>query len=236
MRDGWSAGSKEGALALMPGDVRAYLLDHPDFLADNDDILGTLIPPSCVHGVDKVEDFQRYMLVRLQDHFMAIKGEHDDLLDLMQEQMQRQNRLAGAVLSLMDAPDFPSFLEAASSDLALQMDHEASALFLEAPQGLETGAYGALTLVPVGFIEDLMKGRELILEEKKEEARALYGDKDDEVRSQALLRLSFSNLLPPALLALGHADPFYYATGLATEQIEFLGAMIERCFNKWLRI
>lgn len=236
MRDGYSAGSRGSALALMPGDVRAYLLDHPDFLADNDDILGALVPPSCVRGVDKVEDFQRYMLARLQDHFLAIKGEHDDLLDLMQEQMQRQNRLSSAVLNLMDAPDFQSFLQAASDDLALQMDHEASALFLEAPHGVESGVYGALTLVPVGFIESRMGGREIILEEKKNAEPALYGDNDVAVRSHALIRLSISNLLPPAMLALGHADPFYYATGLATEQIEFLGAVIERCFHKWLQI
>ncbi len=224
------------AAALMPGDVRDYLLDHPDFLVENDDLLGALVPPSSVRGVDKVEDFQRYMLARLQDHFMAIKGEHDDLLDLMQEQMQRQNRLADAVLDLLDAPDFEAFLSAASDKLALQMDHEASALFMEAPEGAAIGAYGALRLVPMGFVDTWMRGHEILLEEKKEPAAPLYGAADDQVRSHVLLRLSVSNLLPPALLALGHADPCYYATGLATEQIEFLGAIIERCFRKWLQI
>lgn len=235
MTSDYGQGGGNTATALMPGDVRDYLLEHPAFLSENDDLLASIVPPCPSHG-DKVEDFQRFMLARLQEHFQAIKGEHDDLLDLMQEQMQRQNRICEAALALWDAPDFGAFLQTATQDLALLLDHAATRLFMEAPSGLTPGSYGGLWLVEAGFVDGWLKGHEILLDEKPRDSLPLYGEDDGAVRSHALLRLSVCNVLPPLLLALGHGDPLYYATGLATEQVEFLGGVIERGFRKWLGI
>jgi hypothetical protein len=218
---------------LMPGDVRDYLLAHPDFLADHDDLLTRLVPPVRSRG-DKVEDFQRFMLARLQDNFLAIKDEHDGLLQLMQDHMQRQNRVNAAILSLLDAPDFASILRFIAEDMALVLDHAAVTLFMDSGDVLKEGDYGYLTVKPHGFIDAWLSGRDLILEEQGEAETSLFGKLAEEVRSRALLRLRFAPGLPDGLLAFGHSDPFYYSTGLATEQIECLGAIIERCVVKCL--
>ncbi|NTU76402.1 MAG: DUF484 family protein [Alphaproteobacteria bacterium] len=223
----------QSAAATMPGEVRDYLLEHPDFLSDNGDLLALLVPPTQRHG-DKVEDFQRYMLARLQDHFIAIKDEHDDLMSLMQEHMQRQNRINAAILSLMDETSFESTLKFITRDIALFLDQEAVGLFFEAGGALQPGVYGGLRVVPEGFVDRWLFGRDVVLEEKPSASAELYGDKAGDVRSQALARLYFGENLPCGLLALGHREPMYYATGLATEQIECLGAVIERCIRKWL--
>jgi hypothetical protein len=219
--------------SLMAGEVRDYLLEHPDFLVDNSDLLATLIPPSLRHG-DKVEDFQGYMLARLQDNFTAIKDEHDDLLQLMQEHLQRQNRINAAILSLLDAKDFAGALGFITHDLRLLLDQEAVGLFLEAGGALQEGHYAGLHVVPEGFVATHLGEREIVLEEKAAASPVLFGEKAGAVRSQALVRLSISDELPPGLLAFGHREAMYYATGLATEQMETLGAVVERCLNKWL--
>ena len=132
--------------SVMAGDVRDYLLQHPEFFDDNGDVLASLVPPEQKH-CDGVQDFQRYMLSRLQDNFTAIKDEHDDLMSLMQDHLQRQNRLNAATLSLFDAPDFETSLTFLTHDLSLLLDMEATGLFLETSGALEIGNHGGLRVV-----------------------------------------------------------------------------------------
>lgn len=220
---------------LMPGDVRAYLLEHPDFFEDNGDLLEALVPPDSRLG-QGVQDFQRYMLAKLQNDFLVLKGEHDDLMDLMQEHLQRQARINNAVTALLEAPDFDTTLKLVGRDLADSLEHEAVGFFLEAGGWLDVGDYNGLRVVPPGYVGRWLSGRNIVLEEIVGSASPdLYGAAAAGVHSQALLKIVIREGLPPGLLALGHADPLYYATGLATEQIEGLGAVIERCLRQWLK-
>lgn len=220
---------------MTPEDVRAYLLAHPDFLEDNGDILEAMVPPDSRVGDEGVRDFQRYMLAKLQNDFLILKGEHDDLMDLMQEHLQRQNRINMAVMTLLDAKDFDSTLHLIGKELSSLMEHEGVGFFLEAGGWLEVGEYNGLKVVPPGYVGRWLSGRNIVLEEIEGGASPdLYGDIAKSVHSQALVRIVIREGLPPGLLALGHGDPLYYATGLATEQIECLGGVVERCMRKWL--
>lgn len=226
----------EGAVAvpeLMAGDVRDYLIDHPEFLADNTDLLVHLLPPSTVQG-DAVEDFQRFMLMRLQDDLQQQKDEHDDLMLLMQEHIQRQSCFNSALLSLLDAQSFEQVLRYVTEDLCLALDQECVALFLEAQGDLKTGEFCGITIVQPGFVQNWLKNQDIILQEPEQPVIDLFGVASEAVRSMALIRLTLAENLPPAMLALGHRETLYYTTGLATEQVECLGAVIERCWRKWL--
>ncbi len=219
---------------LMPGDVRDYLLAHPDFLIENGDLLTALIPPVQRRG-DGVQDFQHHMLARLQEHFSAIKGEHDDLMELMQEHLQRQNKINASILSLLDAPGFEAVLQFVTQEMAVLLDQEAVVMFLEAGNVLQPGVYSGMQVVAEGFVHRWMGDQDIELEAVKA-APEIFGEKADAVKSQALIRLKISDDLPQGLLALGHRESMYYATGLATEQVECLAAVIERCVNKWLTL
>lgn len=219
---------------LMPDDVRGYLLDHPDFLEDNGDLLAALLPPEQNRG-EKVEDFQRYMLARLQDDYLAIKGEHDDLLELMQEHMQRQNRINAAVLSLIETKSFEDTIAFVCDEMAQILDQEAVSLFIESGGALEEGSIGALRIMPQGFIDRWLPNADIDLCEQVEAEPDLFGEENKTIRSRALVRLYLGEALPEGLLVLGHRDPMYYATGLATEQIEMLGAVLEHGVSKWLK-
>ncbi|MDD5587384.1 MAG: DUF484 family protein, partial [Alphaproteobacteria bacterium] len=118
--------------------------------------------------------------------------------------------------------------------LALELDQEAVALMIESNEVLQEGDCGGLRIVPQGFVDKWLGDRNLELAEQTEAASDLFGDKGENARSRALLRLCIHPDFPAGLLALGHSDPMYYSTGLAAEQVEFLGAVIERCFQKWI--
>lgn len=219
--------------SMMSDNVREYLIDHPEFLDENWDLLAAMVPPVQRLG-EGVQDFQRYMLAKLQVSYVTIKTEHDDLIELMQEHMQRQNRINSAILSLIDAPNFDSALKFITTDLSALMDQEAVSLFLEAGGGLPLGNYGGMRVMPEGFICEWIAGRDIELEERIQAAPELFGEKSHLVRSQALIRLYLDNNLPQGLLALGHREPMYYATGIAMEQMECLGAVVERTLRKWI--
>ncbi len=217
-------------------DVRDYLLAHPDFFEKNPAVLEALVPPDARAGEEGVRDFQRYMLTKLQNDYMILKGEHDDLMDLMQEHLQRQGRLTDAMGALLDAPDFNKTLSLiGQGELAEILELEAVGFFLEAGGWLDVGDFGGLRVVPPGYVGRWLSGRSIVLEEIEGKASPdLYGAKASFVRSHALIKITIREGMPPGLLALGHGDPMHYATGLATEQVECLGCVIERCLRKWL--
>ncbi|MDD2325707.1 MAG: DUF484 family protein [Alphaproteobacteria bacterium] len=217
--------------ALTAEDVRAYLLDHPDFFAENVDILEDIVPPESRQG-EGIPDFQRYMVARLQDDFIALKGEHEDLIDLMQENLQRVNRINAAALTLMDVQGFDGLIHLIGHEFASLLDQEVVGFFLEAGGWLDIGDYNGLKVVAPGVVNRWLNGRDLVLEEVRVGQEDIYGDKFQHVRSQALIRLVIRDGLPHGMLALGHRDAMHYATGLATEQVEFLGGVVERCIRR----
>jgi uncharacterized protein YigA (DUF484 family) len=179
-------------------------------------------------------DFQRYRMAKLQEDFIALRVEHEDLMDLMQESMQRQNRIFSAILALLDSPDFESTLRLIGQDLAEILEVESVGFFFETGGWLDQGDYAYVKIVSPGKVARWLNGGHLVMEEVETGLEELYGDSADKIRSQALVRIELQEGLPPGLLALGHADPMYFATGLATEQIECLGEVIARSLRRFL--
>ncbi len=227
-----------GIKNLSAEDVRAYLIEHPEFWANNAAMIEgvELVKQPAGAPVDAqgLPDFQSYRMAKLQDDYASLKSEHEDLMDLMQDNIQRQNIVYAAVQSLMDAPSFESIIRMVSHDLASLLEQECIGFFLEAGGWLEMGDYDGLKVVEPGRVTRWMNGGAIVLEEIRNGMPDFYGHKAPNVRSQALVRLQIRDGLPPGMLAMGHVDPMYYATGLATESVECLGGVLERCLNKWL--
>ena len=225
--------AEDVAAELMSGDVRDYLLTHPDFLLDNSDILAEMVPPNQRIG-DGVPDFQHYMLSRLQENLNGIKGEHDDLMLLMQEHLQRQGRINDAVLTMLDVPDFQTLLDFTLGDMPLLLDHEVVRLFIGVDQLLPAYEGEPLPTVTDAFLYRWLENRDAMLSETDRPLDELFGVKARQVKSYALIKLDLTIGKTCGLLALGHRDRLHYATGLAAEQIECLGGVLQRCICKWL--
>lgn len=225
--------SSTAAQKITSDEVRSFLLENPDFLEENGELLDALLPLDQKEG-EGIQNFQRYRFAKLQDDFVALKAENEDLMDLMQEHLQRQNRINMALLALMDAPDFASTVMLIGQEFPALLDQEAVGFFLEAGGWLEKGDYNGLQVVAPGLVGRWLGGRDSVLEETMPASQDIFGDKASAVHSQALVRVVIREGLPPGLLALGHRDPVHYATGLATEQVECLAGVVERCLRKWL--
>jgi uncharacterized protein YigA (DUF484 family) len=216
---------------VMAGDVRDYLLAHPDFLGSNSDLLGVLMPPRRRMD-DDVKDFQHFQIARLQEDAGHIRAQRDRLQKIIEENLRRERRMHSATIALLEAQSLADLMEVISQDLPILLDHEAVEIMIE-----EGGPFLADTrIVPEGFVYEWLPERDVSLESDVYGLPDLFGAGAAKVRAQALVRLSISGDMPAAMLALGHRDPHHYASGTATEQVLHLASIVEFCIRKWLRL
>lgn len=219
--------------AVTAEDVANYLRAHPDFLAENPQLLETLRAPSA-HGGDIV-DLRQFMVERLRGEVGRLRDQQAELVDAARANMTNQERVHAAVLYLLDARSFEQFIHILTNDLALMLELDVVTLVIEA-SGPTTPSVqiAGVHVVETDSIDTLMMGRSIALHADITGDPALYGPAAGLVRSEALVQLEISHDTPPGLLAFGSRDPHLFQDGQATDQIAFLARVIERCARAWL--
>jgi uncharacterized protein YigA (DUF484 family) len=223
--------AKTHIIDMMAGDVRDYLIAHPDFLGSNADLLSVLVPPHRRLD-DGVKDFQHFQIAHLQEDAGSLRAECDHLQKLIVDNLRRERRLHSAALGLLEAQSLEELIAVIRQDLRILLDHEAVEILIE-----EGGpSLADARVVTGGFVHEWLPEREILCESDVYGVPELFAAKFGKVRSQALVRLSIGSKMPPGMLALGHRDSDHYASGTATEQVLHLAAIVEFCIRKWLPI
>jgi uncharacterized protein YigA (DUF484 family) len=216
-------------------DVIAYLRQHPDFLERHPEALRLVQPPTRTTG-DGVLDFQHFMLERLRRDVVRLEDEQKNLILTSRGNLASQCRVHKAVVAMLRALSFEHLLQIATTDLAVLIDVDVVTL------GVESAA-SRMTRLPVHGIHLLRSGtvdallgpsRDALLSSDIQADSALFGAAAGLVRSQALLRLSFSRSGPVGLMCIGtrRADTFH--AGLGTELLTFLARALEITIAQWL--
>lgn len=214
--------------------VAAYLADHPDFLSSHPDLAARLVPPPAPSD-DGVVDLRAYMLERVRGEVDRLRSQQRALVSATRANQNTQSRAHTAILFLLDAESFEQLIQAITTDLAVLLDLDVAALLVESngadlPHVHRTG----VQVVPEGFIDRHLQGRDVLLEGDIAGDPVIYGAGAGLVRSQALVRLDVSSETPPCLLALGSREPDLFHAGLRTELLSFLASVLERCIRFWL--
>lgn len=220
---------------LSDDDILDWLRKNPQFLSRNPDAAEYLVPPRRVNNDRKVADFQSYMIQRLKDDREDVIQSARDIVETSRANMNNQTRIYNSILMLMDAHGFDDFIHTITMDLAAMLDVDIISLVVELddralPQIDLTG----VRVVSPGTLDLLTKRQHILLEGNIAGLDELYGGGAGLVKSQCLLRLHIADGAPQALIAFGSRNPELFHTGMGTEQISFLGAIIERCFRSWL--
>lgn len=219
---------------ITAGTVTAYLRRHPDFLAENPDLLDVLTPPAR-HGGDGVVDIQQVMLERLRAQAQSLKAREKTLIAAAEANAVSHIRVQRSVFALLEARSFDGFVRALRDDVPALLDLEAVVLCVESKAAL-LGAedVGVVQLEP-GVIDRLLPDdRDCVLRQTTEQDGALLGRAGNRIRSLALIRLDFGTLTPPGLLALGSARADGFHPDQATDLLAFFAGVIERCVRRWL--
>lgn len=217
-------------------DVIKYLKNNPDFLRKNPEACDLLVPPDQVKGRG-LADFQTYMIERLKADKKEFEQNTREIIENARSNMNNQQRIHKAVLSLLEATNFEDFIQIITMDISTILDVDISVLVVESSaREIPHVRQNGIRIIPEGTIDRWMKGKNVLLQDDISGIEAIYGGGATLVRSQILLRVDISMDTPPAILAFGSRDPHMFQEGQATDQICFLTRVIERCFRIWLNL
>lgn len=220
---------------LTDDDILSWLKANPKFLARNPQAADLLVPPTRVNNDRKIADFQGYMIKRLKDDREDVISNAREIVETSRANMNNQARIHNAVLLLLEATNFQDFIHTMTMDFAALLDVDVVSLIVEIDAGqIPQIDLTGVRVVGPGTVELLTKRQAITLESATSGLDELYGGGAGLVKSQALVRLHIGGDTPAALLAFGSRNPQMFQPGMGTEQIGFLGHVIERCFRAWL--
>lgn len=228
-------GAPSAAWATLDAEtVIAYLRRHPDFLADNPDLIASLTPPEFRHG-EAVVDMQRFMLERLRSEMSQLKSREHKLLATANANVADQLRVQGAVLAILNAPSFEHLIRLVHSELASMLEIEAVALCLETGDvSTSHQDLGVVLLKPGMLAQYLPQTQDVALAADVAGDPALFGRNAARVRSHAFVRLKFGIKGATALLAFGSGRRDGFHPDQGTELLGFLARMVEVAVRRWL--
>lgn len=214
-------------------DVEDYLRSHPDFLAEHPDLLSVLTPPARLSG-ETVVDMQTIILDRVKGEVARLKDTQGALIAASRSNLATQTQVHAAVLAMLEATSFDHLLHIVTADFAELLDVDVVTLSLESavPPRMSSGNF---YILPKGSVDRLLGPmREVLLRPDAEPSPAIFGPATDLVRSDALVRLRFSDATPAGLLAIGSRQEEKYHSGQGTELLQFLAQAVQRCMKHWM--
>ena len=116
--------------ALRADDVVNYLAENPDFFTTRPDLLESLELPVRELG-NGVADMQQYVVARLRDEREKLRGATSELINISKSNLETQSRIHRAVLALLNARGFETFVEALQDLVPELLDLDAIALCFE---------------------------------------------------------------------------------------------------------
>jgi len=228
--------SKTSNDSLTPDAIIDWLKQNPAFLQKHPEAIELLHPPKENMGRG-VADFQHYMVQRLKKDKDAVLETTRDIIEVSRLNMNSVTRIHEATLRLLEARNFPEFVQAITMDLATILDVDIAVMVIETNgQEIPNISASGIRVVPMGTISEWMGDEQVILQSDIQGTEAIYGGGARLVRSQAVLRVDISMKTPPAVLCFGSRDPEMFRDGQGTELIGFLARVAERCFRIWLDI
>jgi uncharacterized protein YigA (DUF484 family) len=219
--------------------VRDYIRNHPEIVAEDTELLGTIIP--AIYANDGAAyDMQRFAIDRLKAQTDELIRQRDRAMNSLRVNAAVTARMQSAVLSILEARNFEEMIRCITSRLAGTLEVDRIQMCVEEThEGMidnltEAEKLGVRIVPECGVDAMLGEGGNAILESDTRGPAMLFGPSGRDVKSYALVRLAFSPIAPPGLLAIGSHDPHTFAPKQGTDSLEFLARVIERQVRAWL--
>lgn len=232
------------SIPLIDETVRDRIIAEPDVLLEDQDIMRALVAANEKSMGGNIVDLRGIAMERLEARLDRLEDTHRSVIAAAYENLAGTNQVHRAVLRLMDAVKFETFLHDLGTDVADILRVDAMRLVLETALTEEDPAIrrlgDVLAVAEPGFVETYVtRGRNLpvrqvTLRQVKPEDGTVYGDKADYIRSEACLKLDFGPGRLPGLLVMGSEDPHQFTPQQGTDLLTFFGGVFERAMRRWL--
>jgi uncharacterized protein YigA (DUF484 family) len=218
----------QGGIELAPPEsaaVRRFLADNPEFLRGDPGLLDEL---GLKIAGGNVVDFGPAALARVHAAHQREATQRQQLEEIARANFSAQAQTHGAVIDLLDAIDH--------ADLACRLDALAQHRFglacaIMAVEG-DPAPAGWRSLVE-GQVDLILGGHGLARMGFAPTALGLFGERQEQVRSMAMVRMAIWDPPRQGLLAFGSADPEGFTPDMGSELVAFLARVVERTAERW---
>lgn len=228
-----------------PGkDLRTLILEEPDLILEDRDLMRELMRASESTRDENIVDIRQLAMARLEARLNRLEDTHRSVIAAAYDNLAGTHQVHRAVIRLLEPVEFEAFLRALHGDVAETLRVSASRLVFESAHGGDTPALGRLagllSLAEPGFVDDyLSHGRDLAdrpvtLRNVTPDGGGLYGGAPGWIRSEACLRIDLGADRMPAMLALGSDDARLFEPGQGTDLLTFFASAVERVLRRWL--
>lgn len=210
-----------------PEALRRFLIENPEFLRDDADLLGQL---SLKAVAPNVVEFVPAALARVHEAHRRESAARQLLEATARDNFHAQAQTHGAVIDLLEARNH--------ADLARRVDDLAQMRFgllggVVALEGPDRTPAGWRTLID-GQVDLILGGsQELAFMGFSPIALGLFAERRDQVFSMAMVRMAIWEPARQGLIAFGSSDPEGFTDDMGGELVAFLARVVERTAERW---
>ena len=215
--------------------VKDYLRANPQLLTEDPDLIADIMAPTRANA-DNVVDLQALMIEQLQKRVRQLRDIQADLIEATSFNSLASQSVHQASLEMMARRSFESLVDymIAKDGMSDVLGLETVTLCIESNNEVAGIGIRGIRLLEQGGVDRVLGSQAYQLTASVEASRGLYGQQAEEVGSEALIRLHFSDATPPGLLALGAKDPQKFHPEQAGDLLDYLARVVEQSVALWL--
>lgn len=229
---------------LLNDDVRSKIMSDPEALLEDQDLMRALVAANEKSLGGNIVDLRGIAMERLEARLDRLEDTHRNVIAAAYENLAGTNQIHRAILRMMDATKFESFLRDLRGDVADILRVDSVRLVLESVSSEADPAIArlsdVLSVAEPGFVEDYITqgrsapARQVTLRQVCSDDTAVFGDKAAFIRSEACLKLDLGTGRLPGMLVFGAEDPHQFTPQQGTDLLTFFTGVFERIMRRWL--
>lgn len=231
---------------MIEPDLRDRILAEPERLLEDRDVMNALVAANDRSMGANIVDLRGIAMQRLETRLDRLEDTHRSVIAAAYENLAGTNQVHRAVLQLLEPTNFESFIKALTGEVAQTLRVDMVRLVLETLQ--EDGAPDptlrrlgdVLQVVPAGFVGNYLTngrngpGRQIVLRSATALAINLYGERAQDIQSEALMKLDLGPNRLPGMLVFASEDPTQFKSTHGTDLLAFFAGVFERAMRRWL--
>ena len=226
---------------IMADDLREKIIANPDVLLEDHDVMRALVGAKEDAAGVNIVDLRGVAMERLEARFDRLEDTHRTVVAAAYENLAGTNQVHRAILRMMDAETFDTFLTNLTGEVADILRVDAIRLVLEsADPNAADEMRPTIAVMPEDFIEGYitlgrnMPARQVTLRKFHKVGGSLYGDRAQYIQSEACLKLDLGPDRLPGMLVMGSEDPKLFTPQQGTDLLGFFAGVFERTMRRWL--
>ena len=229
---------------ILTEDVRSKILSDPGFVLEDQDLMRALVAANERAMGGNIVDLRGIAMERLEARLDRLEDTHRNVIAAAYENLAGTNQIHRAILRMMDAAQFESFLNDLHGEVADILRVDAVRLVLESatrePDPTIARLGSVLFVADPGYVDGYIKGgrsapaRQVTLRQVRTDNTTIFGDKADYIRSEACMRLNLGEGRLPGMLVFGAEDPHQFTPQQGTDLLTFFAGVFERVMRHWL--